>query len=108
MFENYTQRAKQVLMRSQQLALRLGHPVVGTEHMLLSIAADEQGVAARVLAHLGLSAQQLQSQLQKAMGRGGSTGEEGVPFSPRAKRVLELAVEEARELGHNYIGTEHL
>lgn len=108
MFENYTQRAKHVLMRSQQLALQLGHPVVGTEHMLSGIAVDEQGVATRVLARLGLSAQQLKSQLQQAMGRGDITGDQGVPFSPRAKRVLEMAVEEARELGHNYIGTEHL
>jgi len=108
MFEDYTQRAKLVIMRSQQLALQMGHPVVGTEHLLLSLTAEEQGVATKVLASLGLSAQRLYEQLQEVMGKSARPAGQGVPFSPRAKRVLEIAVEEARELDHNYIGTEHL
>src|SRR5690606_28933989 len=83
-------------------------PVVGTEHILLSLAAEEQSVAGRVLTQLGLSLQKLYHQLQEAMSGVAQARSEGVPFSPRAKRVLELAAEEARELNHNYIGTEHL
>ena len=108
MFENYTQRAKLVIMRSQQLAMQMGHPIVGTEHMLLSLMAEEQGVANKVIAHLGLSAQRLYEQIQEVMGKSAFPTGQGVPFSPRTKRVMELAREEARELGHNYIGTEHL
>jgi ATP-dependent Clp protease ATP-binding subunit ClpC len=108
MFESYTQRAKHVIMRSQQLALQMGHQVVGTEHLLLSLAAEEQGVATKVLAQLGLSAQRLHEQLKEVMGKSSRPAGQGVPFSPRAKRVLEMAAEEARELDHNYIGTEHL
>lgn len=108
MFENYTQRAKMVIMRSQQLAMQMGHPVVGTEHLLLSLTVDEQGVAAKVLAQLGLSAQGLYGQIQEIMEKAARPSAQGVPFSPRAKRVLEMAADEARELDHNYIGTEHL
>lgn len=108
MFENYTQRAKMVVMRSQQLAMQMGHQVVGTEHVLLSLSAEEQGVAAKVLTQLGLSAQGLYQQLHEIIGQEAPSSGQGVPFSPRAKKVLELAGEEARELGHNYIGTEHL
>jgi len=108
MFQDYTQRAKLVVMRSQQLAMQVGHPVVGTEHLLLSLTAEEHSVASKVLSSLGLSAQKLYEQLQEIMGKTVRSVGQGVPFSPRAKRVLELAVEEARELEHNYIGTEHL
>lgn len=108
MFDNYTQRARLVVMRSQQVAQQMGHPVVGTEHLLLSLVAEEQGVAAKILGQMGLSSQSIYQQLQEVVGRSGSPQGQGIPFSPRAKRVLELAVEEARELGHNYIGTEHL
>lgn len=108
MFDNYTQRAKLVVMRSQQLALQMGHPVVGTEHLLLSLVAEEQGVAAKVLKQLGLSAQSLYNQLHEVMGRSSHGGGQGAPFSPRAKRVLEMAGQESRDLGHNYVGTEHL
>lgn len=108
MFENYTQRAKLVVMRSQQVAIQMGHPVVGTEHLLLGLVAEEQGVATKVLRQLGLSAQSLYKQLHELMGEGTQPVGQGVPFSPRVKRVLEIAVEEARELEHNYIGTEHL
>ena len=108
MFENYTQRAKNALMRAQQLTIQMGHPAVGTEHLLLSIAADQQGVAAGVLNQLGLSPQQLQQQMASALDSGSREAGQGVPFSPRAKRVLELAVEESQALGHSYVGTEHL
>ncbi|MTI94263.1 MAG: ATP-dependent Clp protease ATP-binding subunit [Firmicutes bacterium] len=109
MFDNYTQRAKQVLVRSQQLAVKMGHSVVGTEHLLLSLSADEQGIAAQVLGQMGLNAQRLQEQIRQAMGESSAHQvQQAVPFSPRSKRVLELAAEEARGLGHNYVGTEHL
>lgn len=108
MFDNYTQRARLVVMRSQQVAQQMGHPVVGTEHLLISLVAEEQGVAARILAQMGLSSQVIYQQVQQAVGRSASPQGQGVPFSPRAKRVLEMAGEEARELGHSYIGTEHL
>lgn len=108
MFDGYTQRARTAVMRAQQIAMQMGHPVVGTEHILLSLAAEEQSVAGRVLTQLGLSLQKLYHQLQEAMSGVAQARSEGVPFSPRAKRVLELAAEEARELNHNYIGTEHL
>lgn len=108
MFDNYTQRAKHVIMRSQQVAMQMGHPTVGTEHLLLSLATEEQGVATKVLNELGLSAQRLHEQLRDAIGQAGRPAGQGISFSPRAKRVLEMAAEEARELGHNYVGTEHL
>lgn len=108
MFDKYTQRARQVLMRAQQMAIQMGHPVVGTEHLLLSLAADEAGVAAKILAQMGLSPGKIHHQLQEVMGEHPPQQEQGVPFSPRSKRVLELADEESRALNHNYIGTEHL
>lgn len=108
MFSNFTERAKMTVMKAQQLAAQMGHSIVGTEHLLLSLATEEQGVAARVLAQRGLSAQDLLVQIQEAMGTSPRLSSQSIPFSPRIKRVLELAVEEARGLGHNYVGTEHL
>jgi ATP-dependent Clp protease ATP-binding subunit ClpC len=108
MFDNFTERAKMTIMRAQQLAMQMGHPIVGTEHLLLSLAAEEQGVAAKVLAELGVSVQNLYEQVTGVMESNPLVAGQSVPFSPRTKRVLELAVAEARELGHNYVGTEHL
>ena len=108
MFDNYTERAKMTIMKAQQLAAQLGHSIVGTEHLLLSLATEEQGMAAKVLAQMGISAQGLYEQVKEVMGANPHIAGQAVPFSPRIKRVLELAGEEARELGHNYVGTEHL
>lgn len=109
MFSNYTERAKLAIRKAQQLAAEMGHSIVGTEHLLLSLTAEEQGVAAKVLAQLGVSAQGLYNQVKEAMGGNiQSIPPQAVPFSPRIKRVLELAAAEARALGHNYVGTEHL
>ena len=108
MFDNYTERAKMTIMKAQQLAMQMGHSIVGTEHLLLSLAAEEQGVAAKVLAQRGISAQALYAQVKEVMGANPHISGQAVPFSPRIKRVLELAAVEAREMGHNYVGTEHL
>ncbi len=108
MFDNYTERAKMTIMKAQQLAMQMGHSIVGTEHLLLSLAAEEQGVAAKVLAQRGISAQALYAQVKEVMGTNPHIAGQAVPFSPRIKRVLELAAVEAREMGHNYVGTEHL
>ncbi|MDD2282400.1 MAG: ATP-dependent Clp protease ATP-binding subunit [Eubacteriales bacterium] len=108
MFDNYTERAKMTIMKAQQLAMQMGHSIVGTEHLLLSLAAEEQGVAAKVLAQRGISAQALYAQVKEVMGANPHIADQAVPFSPRIKRVLELAAVEAREMGHNYVGTEHL
>lgn len=108
MFDNYTERAKMTIMKAQQLAMQMGHSIVGTEHLLLSLAAEEQGVAAKVLAQRGISAQALYAQVKEVMGANPHIAGQAVPFSPRIKRVLELAAVEAREMGHNYVGTEHL
>ncbi|HCX78068.1 MAG TPA: ATP-dependent Clp protease ATP-binding subunit ClpC [Firmicutes bacterium] len=108
MFDNYTERAKMTIMKAQQLAMQMGHSIVGTEHLLLSLAAEEQGVAAKVLAQRGISAQGLYAQVKEVMGANPHISGQAVPFSPRIKRVLELAAVEAREMGHNYVGTEHL
>jgi ATP-dependent Clp protease ATP-binding subunit ClpC len=109
MFSNYTERAKMTIVKAQQLAAEMGHSIVGTEHLLLSLVAEEQGMAAKVLAQLGVSAQGLYQQVKEAMGQNPHTMPvQAVPFSPRIKRVLELAAAEARALGHNYVGTEHL
>ena len=108
MLDNFTERARLTVMKAQQLAAQLGHTIVGTEHLLLSLAAEEQGGAAKMLAQQGLSAQVLFEQVKEAMGVDSANPGQAVPFSPRVKRVLELAVDTARELGHNYVGTEHL
>ncbi|HBS93601.1 MAG TPA: NDP-hexose 4-ketoreductase, partial [Firmicutes bacterium] len=101
MFDNYTERAKMTIMKAQQLAMQMGHSIVGTEHLLLSLAAEEQGVAAKVLAQRGISAQGLYAQVKEVMGANPHISGQAVPFSPRIKRVLELAAVEAREMGHN-------
>ncbi len=107
MFGRFTERAQRVIVLSQEEARRLGHNVVGTEHILLGLVAEGEGVAARVLSELGQLAD-VRQEVEKVIGRGegGSLGQIG--FTPRAKRVLELAFDEARQLGHTYIGTEHI
>jgi len=108
MFSRFTERAQKVLFLAQEEALRLGHPYVGTEHILLGLIREGQGVAARALAGMGIEADKVRSAVELAVGKAqGNPGQE-IALTPRGKRILELSVEEARRMGHNYVGTEHM
>jgi ATP-dependent Clp protease ATP-binding subunit ClpA len=107
-FERFTDRARRVIVLAQEEARLLGHDYIGTEHLLLGLAREGQGVAAKVLEVLGIGLEALRSQVQEVIGRGQRAPSGHVPFTPRAKKVLELSLREALELGHDYIGTEHL
>jgi ATP-dependent Clp protease ATP-binding subunit ClpC len=108
-FERFSEGARKALSRAQVEARRLGHSYIDTEHILLGIVADESGIAAKVLTNLGASLNKVQAAVEFVVGKGGkqTTGEE-ISLAPPAKRVIELAVDEARRLNSNYIGTEHL
>jgi ATPases with chaperone activity, ATP-binding subunit len=108
MFGRFTERAQKVVALSQEEARRLGHNVVGTEHILLGLAAEGEGVAARALQNMDISLEKVRSEVEKVIGRGEGVPQGQITFTPRAKRVLELAFDEARQLGHTYIGTEHI
>ncbi len=109
MNDRFTERVKKVLFLARDEAGRLQHDYIGTEHFLLGIVREGEGIAAKVLQNLGLTSEQIQQAVEKMVAPSGGTLTIGeIPFTPRAKRVLELSVEEARLLGHNYIGTEHL
>src|SRR5574341_476101 len=108
MFERFTERARRVIILAQEEAKRLNHSAVGTEHILLGIIREGEGVASKVLESLNISPDRVRAEIENAIGRGERTPYEEVAFTPRAKKVLELALDEARRLGHNYIGTEHL
>ena len=107
-FEKFSERARRVLTIAQEEARQMNHSYIGTEHILLGLAREEEGVAAKVLTNLGVSLSKIRSAVEFISGRGErpSTGETGL--TPRAKRVIELGIDEARQLSHNYIGTEHL
>jgi len=107
-FEKFSERARRSLTRAQEEAQHFGHNYIDTEHILLGLVAEEEGVASKVLNNLGVSASKIRAAVEFVIGRGerASIGEVGL--TPRAKRVIELAVDEARRLNHNYIGTEHL
>jgi ATP-dependent Clp protease ATP-binding subunit ClpC len=107
-FEKFTERARKVLRLAQEEAQRLKHDYIGTEHLLLGIIREGEGVAAKVLRNLGVNLDNARSSVESVLGRGNRvvTGELGL--TPRAKKVIELAVDEARHLHHHYIGTEHL
>ena len=107
MFNRFTERAQKVLTLAHEEAVRLGHPGVGTEHILLGLVREGEGIAAKALVSLGLSSEKVQREVEKIIGRGpGNTT--GTTYTPRAKKVIELSMDEARKLGHNYIGTEHI
>jgi ATP-dependent Clp protease ATP-binding subunit ClpC len=109
MFERYTEKAIKVIMLAQEEARRLGHNFVGTEQMLLGLIGEGTGIAAKVLKSVGINLRDARVEVEKIIGRGsGSSMPLNIPFTPRVKRVLELTAEEARQLGHNYIGSEHL
>jgi len=108
MFERFTEKAIKVIMLAQEEARRLGHNFVGTEQILLGLIGEGTGVAAKVLKSMGVNLKDARTEVEKIIGRGSGFVAVEIPFTPRAKRVLELSLEEARQLGHNYIGTEHL
>lgn len=109
MFDKFTERAKKIINLAREEAARLGHDYIGTEHLLLGLIKEGGGVASAVLENLGLELDRLKLEVEKSVNMGGGTMTLGeVPFTPRAKKVLELALEEAQALGHNYIGTEHI
>ncbi len=107
-FEKFSERARRVLTLAQEEAGRFNHTYIGTEHILLGLAREDEGVAAKVLTNLGVSLSKLRSAVEFTMGRGEKQSSGEVGLTPRAKRIIELAIDEARQLGHNYIGTEHL
>jgi ClpA/ClpB-like protein len=107
-FDTFTDRARKVLTLAQDEAQRFNHNYIGTEHLLLGLVRERQGLAARVLVGMGIELEQIRTAVEFSIGRGDQpiTGE--IAITPRAKRVLELAIDEARRMGHTYIGTEHL
>jgi ATP-dependent Clp protease ATP-binding subunit ClpC len=108
MFERFTGRARQVVVLAQDEARSLGHNYIGTEHLLLGVLREEEGLAARALAELNVTLDAVRGQVARIIGRGEEVATGQIPFTPRAKKVLELALRESRGLGHNYIGTEHI
>ena len=108
MFERFTEKAIKVIMLAQEEARRLGHNFVGTEQVLLGLIGEGTGVAAKTLKSMGVTLKEARAEVEKIIGRGSGFVAVEIPFTPRAKRVLELSWDEARQLGHNYIGTEHL
>ena len=108
MFEQFSDRARQAVVQAQQEARRLDHNYIGTEHLLLGLIREGDGVAAKALESLGISLDAVRQQVEEMIGRGQQTLSGHIPFTPRAKRVLELSLREALQLGHKYIGTEHI
>ena len=108
MFERFTDRARRVVVLAQEEARMLNHAHIGTEHLLLGLVHEGQGVAARALEALGISLEAVRREVEEIIGRGERPASGHIPFTPRAKKVLELALRESNQLGHEYIGTEHI
>ena len=108
MFERFTKRARRVVVLAQEEARMLDHNYIGTEHLLLGLIQEGEGVAAGALESLGISLQVVRQQVEEIIGRGQEAPSGHIPFTPRAKKVLELSLREAKQLGHDYIGTEHI
>ena len=108
MFERFTDRARRAIVLAQEEARLLNHNYLGTEHLLLGLIHQGDGVAAKTLESLGISLADARTQVEETIGRGGQAPSDHIPFTPRAKKVLELSLREAQQLGHNYIGTEHI
>jgi transposase len=108
MFERFTDRARRVVVLAQEEARLLNHNYIGTEHLLLGLVAESQGVAAKALESLDISLEAVRREVEEVIGLGQSAPTGHIPFTPRAKKVLELSLREAKQLGHNYIGTEHI
>ena len=108
MYGRFTEKAEKAITFSQESAMVLGHNYVGTEHLLIGLIKEGSGVAARVLTNQGVTEEKVLKEVEGLIGRGEETGQQPLGFTPRTKRVLELSFREARRMGHNYIGTEHL
>jgi hypothetical protein len=108
MFERFTDRARRVIVLAQEEARLLDHDYIGTEHILLGLIREREGVAAQALESLGISLEAVRAEVEQVIGRGQTTPGPQIPFTPRSKKVLELSLREARSLGHDYIGTEHI
>jgi ATP-dependent Clp protease ATP-binding subunit ClpA len=108
MFERFTDRARRVVVLAQEEARRLQHNYIGTEHILLALIREQDGIAARALDRFGLNLNEVRDEVKERVGTGTAALKGHIPFTPRAKKVLELALGEALRLGHNYIGTEHI
>src|ERR1700678_3546783 len=108
MFERFTDRARRVVPLAQEEAKRLDHNYIGTEHLLLGLIREGEGVGAKALESLGISLDAVRQQVEEIIGQGQQAPSGHIPFTPRAKKVLELSLREALQLGHNYIGTEHM
>ena len=109
MFQRFTDRARRVVVRAQEEARSLDHDYVGTEHVLLGLTHESiGGLAAGALKSLGIGLETVRQRVEEVTGRGEQTPSGHIPFTPQAKKVLELALQESRALGHNYIGTEHI
>src|SRR5437016_13534176 len=107
-FDKFTERARKVLQLAQEEAQRFNHNYIGTEHLLLGLVREGEGVAAKVLGNLGVELNKVRSAVEFIIGRGDRTVAGDIGLTPRAKKVIELSVDEARRLNHHYIGTEHL
>ncbi len=108
MFERFTERARQVVVLAQEEARTFKHNYIGTEHILLGLLREEEGLAARVLGSLDITIERVRAAVLRIVGAGEEPTSGQIPFTPRAKKVLERALTEALSLGHNYIGTEHI
>src|SRR6266545_4202577 len=108
MFERFTDRARRVVVLAQEEARMLNHNYIGTEHILLGLIHEGEGVAAKALESLGIALEGVRQQVEEIIGQGQHAPSGHIPFTPRAKKVLELSLREALQLGHNYIGTEHI
>jgi ATP-dependent Clp protease ATP-binding subunit ClpC len=108
MFERFTERARQVVVLAQEEARALRHNYIGTEHLLLGLLTLDESVARRALESLGVTVEEVRAQVSRIVGQGDELTTGQIPFTPRAKKVLELALREALALGHNYIGAEHI
>jgi len=108
MFERFTERARRVVVHAQEEARELNHNYIGTEHLLLGLMREPESIAARALRELEISQEAAREQVIQMIGRGKKEPSGHIPFTPRAKKVLELSLREALQLGHNYIGTEHI
>ena len=107
MFGRFTERAQKVLALAQEEAVRLGHKNIGTEHIFLGLIREGEGIAAKALQALGLGLDKIQGEVEALIGRGGENPS-NINYTPRAKKVIELSMDEARKLGHTYVGTEHI
>jgi ATP-dependent Clp protease ATP-binding subunit ClpC len=108
MFERFTQRARQVVVLAQEEARALGHEYIGTEHVLLGLLREDQGLAARVLESFDITVERVRAQVVRVVGSGDEPTSGPIPFTPRAEKVLELALLDAQSLGHNYVETQHI